>query len=80
MKVSEAVAFRIREILASKNLSQYKLEKIIAMPHSTMNNIIKCTNDAVNLKSVMQIIRGLNMTTAEFFNHPIFEDENLEIY
>ena len=36
-------------------------------------------NSSVNLKTVMQIIRGLEMTTAEFFDDPIFESEELEI-
>ena len=36
-------------------------------------------NNGVNLKTIMQIIRGLGITTAEFFNDPIFENENLEI-
>ena len=36
-------------------------------------------NQSVNLKTVMQIIRGLEMTTAESFNDPIFESEDLEI-
>ena len=36
-------------------------------------------NFSVNLKTIMQIIRGLEMTTAEFFNDPIFEREDLDI-
>ena len=36
-------------------------------------------NSGVNLKTVMQIIRGLGMTTAQFFDDPIFENPDLEI-
>lgn len=80
MKISSAVAYRISKLLKERNLSQYKLEKIIAMPHNTMKTLMGERNDSVNLKTIMQIIRGLNITAAEFFNDSIFESEDLEIY
>ncbi len=79
MKLSTAVALRISKILEEKKMSQYRLEKIIAMPHNTMKTLMGERNQSVNLKTVMQIIRGLEMTTADFFNDPIFEREDLEI-
>jgi DNA-binding Xre family transcriptional regulator len=79
MKISAAVAMRISNILIQKNLSQYRLEKIIAMPHNTMKTLMGERNKSVNLKTVMQIARGLDMTLSEFFNDPIFENSDLEI-
>ena len=79
MKLSTAVALRVSKILEERKMSQYRLEKIIAMPHNTMKTLMGERNQSVNLKTVMQIIRGLEMTTAEFFNDPIFESEDLEI-
>ena len=79
MKLSTAVALRVSNILREKNMSQYRLEKDIAMPHNTMKTLMGERNKGVNLKTVMQIIRGLNMTTSEFFNDPIFENPDLEI-
>jgi len=49
------------------------------MPHNTIKTFMGERNNGVNLKTVMQIARGLNITTAEFFSDPVFEDENLEI-
>ena len=46
---------------------------------NTMKTLMGERNQSVNLKTVMQIIRGLEMTTAEFFNDPIFESDDLEI-
>ncbi len=80
MKLSTAVAMRVSAILREKNMSQYRLEKNIAMPHNTMKSLMGERNKGVNLKTVMQIIKGLDMTTAEFFDDPIFEREDLEIY
>lgn len=80
MKLSTAVAERISNILAEKQMSQYRLEKIIAMPHNTMKTLMSGRNKSVNLRTVMQIVKGLDMTVAEFFNDPLFESEDLEIY
>lgn len=79
MKLSTAVAMRVSNILREKNMSQYRLEKIIAMPHNTMKTLMACRNNSVNLKTVMQIIKGFDMTVVEFFDDPIFEREDLEI-
>ncbi len=79
MKISTAVAMRISKILQQRNMSQYALEKKIAMPHNTMKTLMGERNKSVNLKTVMQIARGLDMTISEFFNDPIFENSDLEI-
>ncbi len=79
MKLSTAVAMRISNILRERNMSQYRLEKKIAMPHNTMKTLMSERNNGVNLKTVMQIIRGLEMTATDFFDDPIFEDPDLEI-
>ena len=55
MKLSTAVALRISNILREKNMSQYRLEKDIAMPHNTMKTLMGERNSGVNLKTVMQI-------------------------
>ena len=80
MKLSTAVALRISNILREKNLSQYRLERNIAMPHNTMKTLMSERNRSVHLRTVMQIIKGLDMTTAEFFDDPIFERDDLELY
>ena len=80
MKLSEIVAKRIKELLYTKQITQYRLEKNIPMSHGTMMTVLKAKNDGINLKTVMQIIRGLNITVKEFFDHEMFEDEDLDIY
>ncbi len=80
MTVSQAVSKRIIDLLKSKNMSVYKLEKVTSIPQSTMCNLINGVNSGVNLKIIMQIARGLNISLAEFCDYPLFEDENLEIY
>lgn len=64
--INTAVALRISKILRDKNMSQYRLEKIIAMPHNTIKTFMGERNKSVNLKTVLRIVRGLEMTTSEF--------------
>lgn len=77
--VANAVAFRVREILKQKNMSIYRLEKITAMSHNSMQTVMRADNNSVNLKTVLLLIRGLGITAKEFFNSPLFEDGDLEI-
>lgn len=80
MKISSAVALRVSNILSERNKSFYRLEKDADIPHNTMKTLMRETNKSVHLRTVMQIAKGLNMTLSEFFNDPIFESEELEIY
>ena len=77
--VAEVVVKRIKEILNEKDMSIYRLEKITAMSHNTMQTLMRADNNSVNLKTVLLVIRGLGVTTAEFFNSPMFDDEDLDI-
>lgn len=77
--VAEVVVKRIKEILNEKGMSIYRLEKITAMSYNTMQTLMRADNNSVNLKTVLLVIRGLGVTTAEFFNSPMFDDEDLEI-
>ncbi len=77
--VSNAVASRVREILKQKNMSIYRLEKITAMSHNSMQTVMRADNNSVNLKTVLLLIRGLDITAKEFFDSPLFEDKDLDI-
>jgi len=79
MKLSEAVAFRTKEILKQKTMSQYQLEKTSTIHHGTMMDLMQGVYKTVNFKTVMLIIRAFDMKTSEFFNSPVFDDENLDI-
>ena len=79
MKLSTAIAKRVSNLLREKNMTQYRLEKITAISHNTMQALMSERYTSVNFRTIMQIIRGLNMTVAEFFNDPIFERDDLEI-
>lgn len=77
MTLMEAVAYRIKQILYHKKMTQYRLEQNSGVSHNTMSTLLQCRNKACNLTSVVLIIRGLGMTVSEFFDDPIFENEDL---
>ena len=49
--VAEVVVKRIKEILNEKDMSIYRLEKITAMSHNTMQTLMRADNNSVNLKN-----------------------------
>ncbi len=79
MTINQALAIRVRELLKEKKMSQYKLEQETGLYHSTMNAILNNRVKASNFKSIALIVRALDMSLTEFFNHPVFNFNNLEI-
>ena len=79
MKIARAIAKRTRDLLARQKITQYKLEKEMAIPHRTLLNITGAKHDSANLKTIFQICKGLNISVGEFFSDPIFADPTLEI-
>ena len=79
MKTSQAVAKRIKDLLAKKDMTQYRLCKNIAMHNNTMTNIMTAKNKSVNLNTILLISRGLGITASEFLNDPIFENAELDV-
>lgn len=79
MKLNKAFAFRVREILQEKKMTQYKLAQATGLYHSTMTDILNCKYQTPNFKNMTLIIRELGMTMSEFFDSELFNFENLEI-
>lgn len=79
MTINQAVAIRVRELLKEKKMSQYKLEQETSLYHSTMNAILNNRVKASNFKSIALIVKALGMSLTDFFNHPVFSFDNLEI-
>lgn len=79
MKLTEAIAFRIRKLLKENNMTLYALEKSTALSHSTMTDLMSAKYSTPSFKNIMLIIRVLNVKTSEFFDDPIFENDNLII-
>ena len=79
MTIAETIAKRTRDLLMEKDMTQYRLEHSMGIPHRTLLNITTAKHNSANIKTVFQICRGLGVTMQEFFNDPIFENSELDI-
>ncbi len=79
MTLNQAFAIRVREILKEKGMTQYKLEQLTGLYHSTMNAMMNNRIKSSNFKTMALIIRKLGMSVTEFFDSPIFDFNNLGI-
>lgn len=79
MKVSEAVATRIRQVLDDKKMTQYRLEMNSGLSKGTITSLMYSRYKGVNLTTLIVIIRTLGISIDEFFNSPLFSDGSLEV-
>lgn len=79
IEISEAVALRIKELLKEKGITQYRLERKMGLSHDTVKSIMKGKTRGVNLKTVLVISEGLDMTASEFLDSELFLYGNLNI-
>lgn len=78
MKISQAVAMRIREILAQKNMTQYRLEMNSGLSKGTLTSLMYARYKGVNLTTLITVIRTLGISVDDFFKSPLFDEGNLD--
>ena len=67
MKVSQAVATRIREILSQKQMSQYRLEMNSGLSKGTLTSLMYARYKGVNLTTLIIVIKTVGVSINEFF-------------
>lgn len=78
MKLNEAVSQRLQELLKERGMTKYQLSMKSGVPKSTIGNVVNCMYDSVKLRIIHELCQGMNLNISEFFNSPMFEEENLE--
>lgn len=78
MQLNQAVSMRLRELLAERGMTQYQLFSKSGVPKSTINNLINCSYDSVKLRIIHEICQGFQISITEFFQSPLFEEDNLD--
>ena len=79
MNISKAVALRITQLLEQKHMTQYKLAQKSCLSHDTLKSIMKGKAKGVNLRTIIAIADGLDMTVVEFLNCDLFLYDNLDL-
>lgn len=78
MKLNQAVSMRLTELLDERSMTQYQLNAKSGVPKSTIGNVINCSFDSVKLRVIHEMCQGFGIGLADFFNSPLFDENNLE--
>ena len=78
MQLNKAVSKRITELMSKQGMTNYQLYMKSGVPKSTINNIINCAYDSVKLRIIHEICQGFPVSIAEFFQSPLFDEDNLD--
>ena len=78
MKLNQAISQRLSDLLTEKNMTQYQLFMKSGVPKSTIGNVINCSYDSVKLRIIHEMCQGLEIDIPEFFNSPLFTENNLD--
>ena len=61
MKLNEAIAERIKELLEENDMTQYKLYLKSGVPQSTLSTIINCTFESMKMRIIYEICEGFEI-------------------
>lgn len=78
LQLNEAVSKRILKLLQERNMTQYQLFKRTGVPRATISSIIKCDYPSVKLRIIHEMCQGFGIGLSEFFDSPLFDEDNLE--
>ena len=78
MKLNQAVSERLTQLLKEKGMTQYQLYMKSGVPKSTIGNVINCSYDSVKLRVIHEMCQGLEVGLNDFFDSPLFDENNLE--
>ena len=78
MKLNQAISQRLTELLNEKKMTQYQLFMKSGVPKSTIGNVINCSYDSMKLRIIHEMCQGLEIDIPEFFNSPLFAENNLD--
>lgn len=71
-------SFEITELLKEQNMTNYQLHIKSGVPKSSIGNLVNYTYDSVKLCVIHEVCQGFGISITEFFNSPLFVEDNLE--
>lgn len=78
MQLNEAVSKRLTELLQENHMTPYQLNIKSGVPKSTIGNILNCAYPSMKLRIVHELCQGFGISITDFFNSPLFNEDNLE--
>ena len=77
MKLNEAIAKRLTELLSEKGLTAYGLFMRSGVSQATISDLKNMNNTGVNVRILYELCEGLEIGLDEFFRSPLFEKGNI---
>ena len=79
MTTKEAVAQRIIDLCAERNIAVNALANISGVSPSTVYSMLNAKSKNPGVVSIKKICDGLEITVRQFFDSPLFDDTEQEI-
>lgn len=78
MKISEAIAQKILNIIKENDITINKLSNICCLTQSTVDSLINGKSKNPKLLTIVRICDGLNITLKDFFDDELFKELDRE--
>lgn len=79
MVLNEFIAEKLENLRKQKQLGVYTLCNKAAISYETYRSIRKNRNKDIYLRTLLIILRAMDVSPEEFFSDPMFGSENLDI-
>lgn len=79
MLLNELIAEKLEKLRKEKKMGVYTLCNKAAVSYETYRGIRMKKNKDIYLRTLLILLRTLNVTSQEFFSDPMFESEELDI-
>lgn len=80
MRIKEAVVERFKEICREREIKYNELATLSGVTPSTVYSMMDPTRKEVSVITVKKLCDGLDISIPKFFNAPVFEQLEQEIY
>ena len=80
MRIKEAVVERFKEICRGRGIKYNELATLSGVTPSTVYSMMDPTRKEVSVITVKKLCDGLDISIPKFFNAPVFEQLEQEIY
>lgn len=74
IKLSEAIAKRVKYLLKEQNMTQYQLYIKSGVPQTTISAIVRNLHERPYVTVIYDIAQGFGVSLSEFFNSPVFDE------
>lgn len=77
MTIAEALSARLIELMKERKMTAYRLSMLTGVNQTTIADITKQRNKAVNVRILFELCQGLGIELVDFFDCPYFRMSNI---